>query len=253
MLLRPPLRSAAPAPLLCQRRSRAPAPPHASASGATFPGRYGRWTLTEEDVREVVAYRASLTAFAASFDVCALATLLPPSARDAVLDPAATVGAASLAVALFLVHMYVDELKKVMQALAATGCAGALALSATQHVPVPLYVHDHAAAVWAVGPFFAALTGLAFKEGACYGKGESVALFFLIPALLLARLGDAPDGVTGPLLAVDAALITVWAARKWTQEVKDDIGDKSVFTFRTLPAEEQARLEASLRAAELDE
>ena len=120
-------------------------------------------------------------------------------------------------------------------------------------MPVAVYVHDHSAAVWAVGPFFAALTGLCFKEGACYGKLESWGLFVAIPILLLARLFDAPDAVTGPLLALDAALITVWAARKWTQPVKDDIGDKSVFDFRLLSQEEQDRVQAALRASGLGE
>ena len=51
--------------------------------------------------------------------------------------------------------------------------------SITQHVA------GHPGAVWAVGPFFAALTGVAFKEGVCYGKPECAALFFMTPALLL--------------------------------------------------------------------
>lgn len=41
--------------------------------------------------------------------------------------------------------------------------------------------------VWGVGPLFAALTGVAFKEGMCYGKAEAAALFFVTPALLLVR------------------------------------------------------------------
>ena len=51
--------------------------------------------------------------------------------------------------------------------------------SITQHVA------SNPGAVWAVGPFFAALTGVAFKEGVCYGKPECAALFFMTPALLL--------------------------------------------------------------------
>ncbi|KAH0469468.1 hypothetical protein IEQ34_001026 [Dendrobium chrysotoxum] len=46
-----------------------------------------------------------------------------------------------------------------------------------------------------VGLLFAALTGLVFKEGLCY----------------------------------------VFAAIKFQQPIKDDIGDKSVFTFNALP------------------
>ena len=191
-----------------------------AAAERTFPGRYGAWTLTASDELEVTAYRASLTMFALSFDACALATLLPAETREALLDPGCALGAASLAAALGLVHMYVTPIKRAMQTMAAVGIVGAVAISVGGHEPVAEYVHQHAAAVWAVGPFFAALTGLAFKEGACYGKPESIALFFLVPALLLTRLCDAPDAVCCPLLALDSALITVWAARKWTQAVE---------------------------------
>lgn len=47
------------------------------------------------------------------------------------------------------------------------------------------YVGSHPGAVWAIGPLFAAVTGVAFKEGVCYGKPECAALFFMTPALLL--------------------------------------------------------------------
>ena len=36
-----------------------------------------------------------------------------------------------------------------------------------QAQPLPEYVATHPGAVWLVGPFFAAVTGVAFKEGMC--------------------------------------------------------------------------------------
>ena len=62
------------------------------------------------------------------------------------------------------------------------------------------YVGSHPGAVWAVGPFFAAVTGVAFKEGVCYGKPECAALFFMTPALLL---GERPHPT--PLCACSCA------------------------------------------------
>jgi len=50
------------------------------------------------------------------------------------------------------------------------------------------HVASHPAAVWLVGPFFAAVTGVAFKEGLCYGKAEAAGLFFITPLLLLGHL-----------------------------------------------------------------
>jgi uncharacterized integral membrane protein len=86
--------------------------------------------------------------------------------------------------------------------------------------------------VWAVGPLFAAFTGVAFKEGMCYGKPECAALFFVVPLALLGHLtGTIHEGGEKALVTLWCVLIVVFASRKYTQQVKDDIGDKSVFIF----------------------
>ena len=67
-------------------------------------------------------------------------------------------------------------------------------------------------------------------QGACYGKPEAIALFFITPLLLLGHLTSwVPEGAQQTLLITFVALFTVFAGRKWTQAIKDDIGDKSVF------------------------
>jgi uncharacterized integral membrane protein len=43
------------------------------------------------------------------------------------------------------------------------------------------------------------------------------------------QTGGLPEGVQQALVVVFVALFSVFAARKYTQAVKDDIGDKSVF------------------------
>ena len=55
-------------------------------------------------------------------------------------------------------------------------------------------------------------------------------LFFVTPTLLLGHLsGLMPGPLKDTLLAVFVVLTAVFASRKYTQEIKDDIGDKSVF------------------------
>lgn len=62
---------------------------------------------------------------------------------------------------------------------------------------------------------------------------------------------DADRRLPQVLLAAFTALVVVFAARKFTQPVKDDIGDKSVFQFQALPeAEQQAKLAAMQRSKE---
>jgi hypothetical protein len=57
-----------------------------------------------------------------------------------------------------------------------------------QEGPVVHNVISNPSLVWGVGPLFAALTGIAFKEGMCYGRAEAAVLFFVTPALLLVHL-----------------------------------------------------------------
>jgi hypothetical protein len=72
--------------------------------------------------------------------------------------------------------------------------------------------------------------------------------------LLVAVAGDfVPLQVQLVLLAGVCGAGGVFAARKYTQAVKDDIGDKSVFEFRKLPEEEQERMMQELRQRQAQE
>ncbi|GAQ87638.1 hypothetical protein KFL_003660200 [Klebsormidium nitens] len=219
-----------------------------------YQGMYGPWSVDEADEREVFLYRAGIVTSAACFTLGALAAFVPsdsplsPALRS-LLDPLAVVGAGSLGLSLVLVHMYVTPIKRFMQALWAVGVFGsvltALNFAAPEGTPLAVYVAEHRGAVWAVGPLFASLTGLAFKEGLCYGKLEAALMFLVIPATLLGHLAGADSNVELGLLAVWTALYVVFASRKFTQAVKDDIGDKSVFMFNDLSeAEKEKRLAA---------
>ncbi|KAK9843995.1 hypothetical protein WJX81_001397 [Elliptochloris bilobata] len=215
---------------------------------------YGEWSLEDSDVREVWGYRNGLSVAAAALLLETATAFLPETgaARElarGLQTPVALAGGAGLGASLVLIHIYVAPIKRFLQALWALGFCGGLYLAATQAQPLPEYVASHPSAVWLVGPFFAAVTGVAFKEGMCYGKAECAALFFVTPALLLGHLtGLMPPEAERALLVAFTALALVFAARKYTQAVKDDIGDKSVFTFLALPPEEQERRVAELSA-----
>ena len=180
------------------------------------------------------------TASCAGFELGAVSALLPESVQDALWNPLYFAGATGLGASLILIHMYADFIKKTMQALYAAGLAGSVFLAATNAPePLPRYVLEHPQAVWLIGPMFAAFTALSFKEGACYGKPESAALFFLVPATLLTHLFGGPVLASEGAFALSAAALAVLAARKYTQAVKDDVGDKSVFTYLGLSEQEQ--------------
>lgn len=211
---------------------------------------------------EVLAYRVGINVAAAASVVSSLAVFLPhdnpvQQVVYANLDALALAGALGLGVSLTQIHIYVDPLKKALQALWLLGLAGTLGLMVAQDPPAAAYVAANPLAVWLIGPMFAALTGVAFKEGLCYGKAEAAGLFGATPLFLLGHLSGvvSQEGERG-LLAAFAILFSVFALRKWTQAVKDDVGDKSVFEFIKLAPEiqdvkmkEREAREASRRAA----
>ncbi|KAF5839535.1 hypothetical protein DUNSADRAFT_508 [Dunaliella salina] len=215
---------------------------NAPPSKEVYQGTFGPWSIEEEDVKEVLGYRAGITVAAAATIASAGTACFAPegSQLQGLLDPMCVLGAGGLGVSLYLIHIYVAPLKKALQAFWLAGTLGMLYIMATQDAPAALYLAQTPSAVWLVGPLFASLTGMAFKEGLCYGKGEAALLFGTVPLLSLGHLTQLMprEGEQG-LLATVLAIFAVFAARKYTQEIKDDIGDKSVFAFMALPPEEQ--------------
>ncbi|KAJ4748970.1 Integral membrane protein [Rhynchospora pubera] len=217
-----------------------------------YQGVYGPWSVQDEDVREVILYRSGLVTAATSFVLGATSVFLPEGnpLADIIrhqLDIIYIVGAGGLGLSLVLIHIYVTAIKRFLQALWVLGVIGSIgayfALAQLLDEGLVEYVVRHPVGLWLVGPVFAALTGLVFKEGLCYGKLEAGILTFIIPGLLLGHLsGLMDDGTKVSLLGVWMALFVVFAARKFQQPIKDDIGDKSVFMFNALPEEEKKAL-----------
>ncbi|XP_057874158.1 uncharacterized protein LOC131080078 [Cryptomeria japonica] len=199
---------------------------------------------------QVTLYRGGLVTSALSFIAAASTAFLPDNSIAKALlqqnlDTLYALGAGSLGLSLVLIHIYVTPIKRTLQILWALGLLGSLATSLNLAQPagegLVEYVIDNPVAVWFVGPLFASLTGLVFKEGLCYGKLEAAALTFVIPTLLLGHLtGLMDDNTKLGLLGVWMALFVVFASRKFTQPIKDDIGDKSVFMFNAKSEEEKA-------------
>ncbi|KAK8648122.1 hypothetical protein V6N13_128884 [Hibiscus sabdariffa] len=232
-----------------------------SIDRTVYQGAFGPWTVDPEDVREVLLYRSGLVTAASSFVVASSAAFLPDNfaLKDVIeqnLNLFYLVGAGGLGLSLYLIHIYITELKRTLQAFWALGVVGSLAtyLALAQPAGENLvrYVIENPTAVWFVGPLFAALTGLVFKEGLCYGKVEAGILTFIIPTLLLGHLtGLMDDGVKLTLLGSWMALFVIFAGRKFTQPIKDDIGDKSVFVFNSLPEDEKRALIEKLEKQKL--
>ena len=213
-------------------------------------GVYGPWSIKDSDIIEVWSYRASITVFTLAFLIESFrAQLGGLQYLDSITidNTVCAIGALGLGVALVQVHIYVNPLKRMLQLFWLAGVIGsgiaAFAWAAPSHLSLIQYTMENATTVWLVGPLFAALTGLTFKEGLCYGKAEAFLLTCLIPVFLLGHLsGLASPDVEHSIDGAIGILLLVFAARKYTQPIKDDIGDGSVFEFQKMSPEEQQNL-----------
>jgi len=205
-----------------------------------YEGMYGRWSVSKADEIEVWSYRVALSLACAGASGVVLGGF---TGNEDIVNPSYFAGASGLGVALVLVHMYVTPIKRVMQALYAVGFIGSVGIAASYDGGSLLdFVVEHRSAVWLIGPLFAAFTGLAFKVGACYGKPEAFFLFLMTPIMCLGHLTGLASGEVETFFVATWMLgFLVFAGRKYTQAVKDDIGDKSVFTFRGLKTDEERR------------
>ncbi|MEB3270751.1 MAG: DUF2301 domain-containing membrane protein [Synechococcus sp.] len=193
-----------------------------------YVGMFGPYKITAADRREVLGYRLSLTGVALGLLGLLLQWQLNGSER---LWPWLLVLAAGLGLALRWIHIYLRPLHRALQLFWLLGCLAMLALigrvGATAALPTlaaqPLWI-------LAVGPYFAALTGVGFKEFFCFRRPEAIGVTLLLPVALLGRLLALLDAdLCGRLLTLAAILLLVLCLRKFPLEAAADVGDKSVF------------------------
>jgi uncharacterized integral membrane protein len=205
------------------------AAPDSPSAEPVLEGMFGPYTITALDRREVLGYRLALTSVAVA--QLALALQWRQWGSQA-LWPWLVLMGAGLGFALRWIHIYLRPLHQALQLFWLLGCAGFLALAAWLG-PAAMVGEalQRPLAILAVGPFFAALTGVGFKEFFCFCRPEAIGVTLLLPLALLGRLtGLLPVAATLQLLALQAALLLVLCLRKFPMDAAADVGDKSVFT-----------------------
>jgi uncharacterized integral membrane protein len=193
-------------------------------------GVYGPFTITTTDRREVLAYRLSLLVAAlAQLGLLAQWHWLGAGHLWPWLLPLA----GGLGLALRWIHIYLRPLHRALQAFWLLGCAGLMAL-AVQAGPgaMATAVQADGRWLWAIGPLFAALAGIGFKEFFCFRRPEAIGVTLLLPAALLGHLsGLLAPALVGRLLALEAVLLVLLCLRKFPMPAAADVGDKSVFAY----------------------
>ena len=203
-----------------------------------YQGQFGEFTITEDDRRGVVVYRAALMMAAVSFAIASGLVLWQPQAlspTDIAWIATGMFGVFSLAmgVALWTIHIYMRALHRALQVLWGIGTLSAIALAVSSLPnPLALAAYQNPLMLLGIGFTFASLTGLFIKEAFCFNRLETKVLAPVVPLLLLGHLlGFIPLPGKVTLLAIWASLFLVFAFRKVFQAIPPDIGDKSVFDY----------------------
>jgi uncharacterized integral membrane protein len=201
-----------------------------STADPVFDGVYGTFSITASDRREVLSYRLALTSVA----IAQLALLLQwRQLGPTQLWPWLVVMAVGLGLSLRWIHIYVRPLHQALQLFWLAGCLGGVLL-ALRTGPAAMLSALVEQPFWilAVGPFFAALAGIGFKEFFCFRRPEAIGVTLLLPVALLGRIaGLLSVETTASLLAAQALLLLVLCLRKFPMPAAADVGDKSVFTY----------------------
>ena len=219
-------------PPLHQPQARPPEPDPAPdpVPGPVLQGVYGPFTITRRDELEVLGYRLSLLTAALALTGLLLQWQLLGGRW---LWPWLLPLTAGTGLALRWIHIYLRPLHRALQLFWLAGCVG-LALLALRAGPAAMATALAADGrwVWAVGPLFAALAGIGFKEFFCFRRPEAIGLTLLLPVALLGHLsGLMAAPLAGRLLALAAGLLLLLCLRKFPMPAAADVGDKSVFAY----------------------
>ncbi len=198
-----------------------------------FQGMYGKYKITKADQIEVQRYRTAvlICGIAFSAGIVHWLTLGPRFAWIWLI-----LIAIGLGLALKWIHIYLRLLHQTLQILWGLGCVGLIILLIKFGGENLLSVIA-SDPIWtlAIGPLFAALTGLGFKEFFCFRRFEAIGLTALIPLGLLGHLTGLLNGkIVMGMLSCSAILLLILAIRKFGMDAADDIGDKSVFEYLDL-------------------
>ncbi len=202
----------------------------AEFEGPLLQGVYGDYRITKRDQIEVQRYRFAVLLCGIAFCAGILHWLFIGPTWAWIWLVQIAIG---LGLALKWIHIYLRPLHKTLQVFWAMGCLGmvVLAFSLGPEKIISTLVSDP---IWtlAIGPLFAALTGLGFKEFFCFQRLEAIGLTLFLPISLLGHMSGVLNvGLVLTLLSVSAFALLVLALRKFGMDAAADVGDKSVFAY----------------------
>tara|TARA_Y100001968_G_scaffold332269_1_gene389755 strand:+ start:1935 stop:2603 length:669 start_codon:yes stop_codon:yes gene_type:complete len=195
-----------------------------------YEGIYGAYKISKSDISEVYLYRFGLLLCALSLNFGLIQWIFIGPDWSALWF--APIGI-FLGIAIRWIHIYLRPLHNFLYILWAIGCFGIIFLFINHGAKELLSIFSaNPINIFAVGPFFAAITGIGFKEFFCFRRIEAIGLTLFIPAsLVLYMLRIISSNFAMALLLLSSIFMLILSIRKLTVNPVDDIGDKSVFNF----------------------
>ena len=203
-------------------------------------GVYGDFIVTSNDKKEVLFYRLSILFCGLFFSIGIAQWFFNGSNQIWIWLLCMAI---SIGLSLKWIHIYLRPLHQTLTIFWVLGCIGLLILLYHFGVTNLIYgLRENPKSILLVGPLFASLTGIGFKEFFCFRRIEAIGITIFIPIALIGYLTElANESFTFATLVVSSLLLLSMGIRKFNLPAEADIGDKSVFDY----LESQRKLKAS--------
>ena len=191
-------------------------------------GIYGDFIVNSQDKREVLYYRLSILLCGLFFSIGLFEWFLNGSNHLWIY----LIGIAfSLGLCLKWIHIYIKPLHQVLIIFWAIGCVGiGIVSNEFGFTNIIFGLKDNPKWIFLIGPLFASLAGIGFKEFFCFRRAEAIGITIFLPISFfgyLTRMID--ERLTFILLVLSSLLLLLMGIRKFNLPAEADIGDKSVF------------------------
>ena len=209
-------------------------------SSNSIKGLYGDFIVTSNDKKEVLFYRLSILFCGLFFSIGIANWFYNGSDKAWIFLVGMSI---SIGLSLKWIHIYLRPLHQMLIIFWLLGCIGLIILSYNFGLTnIVNGLKENPKSLLFIGPLFAALTGIGFKEFFCFRRIEAIGITIFIPIALIGFLTKLANGkFTFSILVLASLQLLLMGIRKFSLPVEADIGDKSVFEF----LENQRKLKTS--------
>ena len=193
-------------------------------------GAYGDFIVTSSDKKEVLFYRLSILFCGLFFSIGIAQWFINGSHQIWIWLLCMSI---SIGLSLKWIHIYLRPLHQALTIFWLLGCIGFAILAYHFGLTNIIFgLRENRKSILLIGPLFASLTGIGFKEFFCFRRIEAIGITIFIPISLIGYLTElANESFTFAMLLVSSLLLLFMGIRKFNLPAEADIGDKSVFDF----------------------